>query len=86
MSDHFLVVTGGPGAAKADRYNARVFLAPYWDENFTQDSERTQTRAEAEATCTVMRETYAALGYEIMELPCTDIESRADFVCKQLAI
>lgn len=29
MSDHFFVVTGGPGAAKADRYNARVFLAPY---------------------------------------------------------
>ncbi|MCE8438450.1 AAA family ATPase [Rhodovulum sulfidophilum] len=73
-------------AAKAARYNARVFLAPYWDEIFTQDTERTQTRAEAEATGAVMRDTYTALGYEIIELPRTDIARRADFVCEQLAI
>jgi Predicted ATPase len=73
-------------AAKAARYNARVFLTPYWDEIFTQDTERKQTRAEAEATCAVMRETYTALGYEITELPRTDITSRADFVYAQLAI
>ncbi|MAE88084.1 MAG: ATPase [Pelagibaca sp.] len=73
-------------AAKAARYNARVFLTPYWDEIFTQDSERTQTRSEAEATFTVMRETYTALGYKITELPCTDIASRADFVSAQLAL
>lgn len=70
-------------AAKAARYNRRVFLAPFWDEIFTQDSERKQTRAEAEATCGVMRETYTALGYQITELPRADIASRADFVCAQ---
>ena len=70
-------------SAKAARYNARVFLTPYWDEIFTQDTERKQNRAEAEATCAVMRETYTALGYEITELPRTDIASRADFVCAQ---
>ena len=32
-----------------------------------------------------MRETYTALGYDIMELPRTDIATRADFVCGQLA-
>ncbi|NDV53005.1 AAA family ATPase [Salipiger sp. PrR003] len=72
-------------AAKAACYNARVFLTPYWDEIFTQDTERTQTRAEAEATCAVMRETYTTLGYKITELPRADIATRADFVCKQLA-
>nr|WP_260006321.1 AAA family ATPase [Leisingera sp. M527] len=72
-------------AAKAARYNRCVFLAPFWDEIFTQDTERKQTRAEAEATCAVMRETYTALGYEITELPRADIVTRADFVCKQLA-
>ncbi|SNT76500.1 AAA family ATPase [Paracoccus seriniphilus] len=72
--------------ATAARYNARVFLTPYWDEIFTQDTERTQTRTEAEATCAVMRETYIALGYKITELPCTDIVSRADFVSAQLAL
>ena len=64
----------------------RVFLAPFWEEIFSQDTERKQTRAEAEATCAVMRETYTALGYEITELPRTDIGSRADFVCGQLAV
>ncbi|MBL3611224.1 AAA family ATPase [Rhodovulum sulfidophilum] len=73
-------------AAKAARYNRRVFLAPFWDEIFIQDNERKQSRAEAEATCAVMFETYIALGYEIIELPRTDIARRADFVCEQLAI
>ncbi|MBU2959859.1 AAA family ATPase [Citreicella sp. C3M06] len=70
-------------AAKAARYNRRAFLAPFWDEIFTQDSERKQTRAEAEATCAVMRETYTSLGYQITELPRADITTRADFVCAQ---
>ncbi len=73
-------------AAKAARYNARIFLAPFWDDIFTQDAERKQTRAEAEATGAAMREIYTALGYEITELPCTDIASRADFVSAQLAL
>ncbi|MBY5986893.1 AAA family ATPase [Roseovarius atlanticus] len=73
-------------AAKAARYNVRVLLAPYWDEIFTQDTERKQGQAEAEATCAVMRETYIALGYEITELPRADIATRADFVCARLAI
>ncbi|WP_158966073.1 AAA family ATPase [Chachezhania sediminis] len=72
-------------AAKAASYNARVFLAPFWNEIFTQDTERKQTRAEAEATCAVMRETYTALGYQITELPRADIATRANFVCAQLA-
>ncbi|WP_306345911.1 AAA family ATPase [Aquimixticola soesokkakensis] len=61
-------------------------MAPYWDELFTQDTERKQSHAEAEATCAVMRETYTALGYKITELPRIDIASRADFVCAQLAL
>lgn len=71
-------------AAKVSRYNQRVFLAPYWDAIFTQDAERKQTRAEAEATCTVMHKTYAALGYDITELPRTDIAKRADVIAAQL--
>ncbi|EFF2235233.1 ATPase, partial [Escherichia coli] len=36
-------------AAKTYPYNKRVFLAPYWDAIFTQDTERKQDRQEAEA-------------------------------------
>ncbi|WP_116130756.1 AAA family ATPase [Tropicimonas sp. IMCC34043] len=73
-------------AAKAARYNSRVLLAPYWDEIFTQDIERKQSRTEAEATCATMRDTYAALGYAITELPRTDIAQRANFVAAQLGL
>lgn len=72
--------------SKAKRYNRRVFLAPYWDDIFAQDTERKQNRAEAQATCAVMRETYTAFGYEIIELPLTDIERRADFVTAQMSL
>lgn len=63
-----------------------LVLARCWDDIFTQDTERKQTRAEAEATCAIMRETYIALGCEITELPRTNIASRAEFICVQLAI
>lgn len=71
---------------KAARYNACVSLASYWNEIFTQDTGRKQTRTEAEATCAVMRDTYIALGYEITELPRTGIKTPAEFVCEWLAI
>ena len=73
-------------AAKATHYNRRVFLAPYWDAIFAQDSERKQGRAEAEATCAVMRETYAGLGYALVELPRSDIATRAKVVVEHLAL
>lgn len=70
-------------AAKAMPYNRRVFLAPFWEVIFEQDAERTQTPEDAEATCSVMRETYVVLGYEIVELPRTDVSTRADLVARQ---
>ena len=71
-------------AAKTYPYNKRVFLAPYWDAIFTQDTERKQDRQEAEATGMVMAETYGRLGYQIVELPLVGIEQRADFVAENL--
>ncbi|MBS1166292.1 MAG: ATPase [Proteobacteria bacterium] len=67
-------------AARRFCYNGTVFLAPYWDAIFTQDTERKQDRREAEATGRVMAETYAGLGYEVVELPRVSVEARADFV------
>jgi predicted ATPase len=67
-------------AATEHRYNRRVFLAPPWPEIFTQDTERKQTLAEAEATCRAMREVYAGLGYELVDLPLAPIAERAAFV------
>jgi predicted ATPase len=67
-------------AATERRYNRRVFIAPPWQEIFTQDTERKQTFAEAEATYRVMQTTYAKLGYELIALPLASVEERAAFV------
>ncbi|TCM48311.1 putative ATPase [Rhizobium sp. PP-F2F-G48] len=71
-------------AAEIYPYNKQVFLAPYWDAIFTQDTERKQDRQEAEATGIVMAETYTRLGYQIVELPLVGIEQRADFMADRL--
>ncbi|PIO97354.1 AAA family ATPase [Pleomorphomonas carboxyditropha] len=67
-------------AARLHPYNRLVFLAPYWPAIFTQDDERKQDRREAEATGRVLGETYARLGYRVVELPFRGVEERADFV------
>lgn len=71
-------------AASLYSYNKRVFLAPYWDTIFAQDAERKQDRQEAEATGFAMAEVYMWLGYELIELPLTGLEERADFMVECL--
>jgi len=71
-------------AAELCRYNRRVFIAPYWPEIFTQDTERKQASAEAEATCRAMVEVYASLGYELLPLPLAPVSERVRFVCSHL--
>ncbi len=86
----YLAICGLPvpahveAAVRLHPYNRHVFLAPYWAEIFTQDAERRQDRQEAEATGKAMAQTYARLGYRIVELPLTTIEARAGFVIEQL--
>lgn len=72
-------------AAQTFRYHPRVFLAPVWPEIFTQDAERKQSLAEAEATCQALASTYTDLGYELIELPRTSVEARARFVLDHLS-
>ncbi|MDP0928631.1 AAA family ATPase [Paracoccus onubensis] len=71
-------------AASHYPYNRRVFIAPYWDAIFTQDTERKQDRQEAEATGRMMAVTYARLGYQLIELPLAGVEERADFMVDHL--
>lgn len=71
-------------AAGLYSYNRLIFLAPYWEANFTPDAERKQSKQEAEATAKVMIKTYAGLGYQLVELPLANIDARADFVTKHV--
>jgi predicted ATPase len=56
-------------AAESVRYADKVFVAPFWPHIFAQDAERKQEAPEAEATCRIMTETYAQLGYTMIALP-----------------
>jgi predicted ATPase len=86
----FLRVSGLPvpphidTAARACRYNARVFIAPYWDAIYTGDAERKQTPQVAEATHAIMVETYRAYGYALIALPCVSIPERMRFVTDRI--
>jgi predicted ATPase len=67
-------------AAEEFRYCRRVFIAPPWREIFTQDTERRQDFTEAERTCAALAETYARLGYELVELPRAGVAERLQLV------
>ncbi|WP_055750849.1 AAA family ATPase [Frankia sp. AvcI1] len=72
-------------AARTFRYHQRVFLAPPWPEIYTHDRERTQDLDEAVRTHDAMAEAYTRHGYQLINLPRTDPESRAAFILRRLS-
>lgn len=71
-------------AASIFRYHRRVLIAPPWPEIFAQDSERTQSFGEAVATYEMIVGTYAALGYELIQIPAMPVTERVEFVLDAL--
>ena len=67
------------------RYHRAVFVVPPWPEIFTTDAERRHGFEEALAHYGTLLRTYTGLGYEVIELPKIDVETRADFILDQLA-
>ena len=67
------------------RYARRVFFAPAWKEIYATDQERKQDFAEAQRTCDQILEVYQECGYEIVELPRTAPEARAEFILEQIS-
>jgi predicted ATPase len=68
------------GAVRTHRYAPRAFIAPPWKAIYVQDAERDQTWAQAVASHDACAEAYLAWGYELVELPRADVETRAAFV------
>ncbi|HWJ74513.1 MAG TPA: AAA family ATPase [Kaistia sp.] len=66
------------------RYADDVFMAPPWPELFVADEERRHDFAAAEAEYWSLRAAYADLGYRLVELPRSDVESRVRFVADRL--
>ncbi len=73
-------------AVASFRYHRQVFIAPPWPEIYRQDAERKQTFDEALRTYDALAATYAAYGYELIELPCLSVSERVRFVLAALGL
>lgn len=62
------------------RYAPLVFMLPPWKEIYVNDPERWQTFEESQAIHTALRETYSGYGFEIAEVPLTDVAGRAQYI------
>jgi len=67
-------------AARARRYNRRVFVFPPWREIYETDAERRQDWAEAEATFERILRGLERFGYEPVVVPKGALAARAAFV------
>lgn len=67
-------------ATEKFRYNKKVFIAPPWKEIYTADKERKETFEQAVQVYEHIRKAYEDAGYELYELPKTDVKGRVKFI------
>lgn len=68
------------------RYNRLVFLTPPWPEIYAADAERRHGFDAAVQEYHRLSAAYPALHYDVMILPKTSVEARADFLLDHLRI
>lgn len=66
------------------RYSKTVFIAPPWKKIYVQDTERKQSFQEAVQTFHAMTESYTRYGYNLIKLPLSQPEERAEFILSYL--
>jgi predicted ATPase len=71
-------------AAARFRYDPLVFVAPPWREIYRRDNERWETFTQAEQIHDAMVEVHKGYGYELVELPRTNIRSRLRFTLDRI--
>ncbi len=71
-------------AAETCRYNETVFLFPFWDEIYANDSERKQSPDEARETCRILKDTYERLGYRTIAVPFLPPDERARWMIDRI--
>lgn len=61
-----------------------IFMLPLWKEIYSSDNERYESYEQAMEVQEHLRKTYIDLGYQLILVPKTTIEKRAEFILKQL--
>ncbi len=81
-------LTGEPLLAGLDAghtYHRRVFLTPPWPQIYVTDGDRRHQLSKAVEEYDRLLKVYPVLGYEVLVVPKTSVEARAEFVLHQLA-
>lgn len=73
-------------ATESCRYHRRVFLAEPWDAVYRQDTERTETYAEAVTTHQHIADAYERSGYELVTIPQAPVEERVAFLLEAVEV
>ena len=79
---------GGPPPRETignHRFHSQVFFAPPWREIHLADAARRHGFEDAVAECDRLRDAYAELGYDIVDLPKTSVVERVAFLLRSLA-
>ncbi len=71
-------------AVEKFRYNPKVFITPPWEGIYKNDKERKQTYAVAVETYEAVSAAYKEAEYEIIEIPKSSVEERAQFVLRTI--
>ncbi len=67
-------------AARDYKYNTIVFVTPPWHTIFKNDNERRETFAESSLIHSFITQTYANLGYKLVDIPPGELDKRVEFV------
>ncbi|MGO1751337.1 MAG: AAA family ATPase [Psychroflexus sp.] len=62
----------------------KIFILPIWDDIYTTDGERFEEIDLAKGLQKALQNTYESLGYDLIEVPKTDINRRIDFILAHL--
>ena len=65
-------------------YSRNVFFLPFWDEIYTNDNERKESKEEAKLIEKRLRDVYSEFGFQIIDVPILTIDLRVDFIINKI--
>lgn len=71
-------------AAGKEHTYSKIFILPPWEEIYISDNERYESFEQAQIIHTHLVETYKSYGYELIEVPKADLDTRINFILSNL--
>ncbi len=66
------------------RYEKKVFIAPFWEDIYTTDTQRLESAEVARDIDRALRKSYNMFGFELIEIPTGTVEERTNFILDNL--